>query len=108
MCLQNSVLERYIEVFGKRTYNMMAERTGINITRVFRLFNGSKMKLEEYEMFKNLIDSELGEIGLIGKLAENCFQKLPLKTTEEIKKIMDRKLALWELKSKRINILKDA
>ncbi|MBI2522699.1 MAG: hypothetical protein HYV97_19920 [Bdellovibrio sp.] len=41
--------------FGNLTYREIAALTGIQMTRVFRIFNYQEMKVSEYERFKNLL-----------------------------------------------------
>ncbi len=56
MGLQSQIIQEYEFFFGKRTFQQIASHTGIQITRVFRLHNGSLMRLDEYERFRKLID----------------------------------------------------
>lgn len=56
MSLQQNIIKSYRTVFPDDTLREIAQRTGIQLTRVFRLLNGSPMKLSEYESFHNLID----------------------------------------------------
>ncbi len=55
MNLQDSILKSYRELFGKRTLLSISKHTGLNISRLFRIFNGAKMRLDEYEIFKRCI-----------------------------------------------------
>jgi hypothetical protein len=52
MSLQQNVIKNYRTKFPEHTLKEVSERTGIQITRVFRIFNGSEMKLKEYESFQ--------------------------------------------------------
>ena len=42
------------------TLKKIAADTGIQITRVFRLFNGSTMKLSEYQIFQHRVKEKNG------------------------------------------------
>ncbi|MFZ9000999.1 MAG: hypothetical protein ACO20H_06825 [Bacteriovoracaceae bacterium] len=52
MNLQDSIIKSYKELFGKRTLSSISKHTGLNISRLFRIFNGAKMRLDEYEIFR--------------------------------------------------------
>lgn len=58
MSLQANILKDYRALYPQDTLREISERTGIQLTRVFRLLNGSPMKLAEYELFYDLIESE--------------------------------------------------
>lgn len=55
MNLQEIVIKRYFDHFPKQSLREISQNTNIQITRVFRLLNGSPMKLSEYESFENAI-----------------------------------------------------
>ncbi len=57
MSLQARILFQYRQLFPRQTLRETAKLTGIQLTRVFRLMNGSAMKLEEYESFRKLVDN---------------------------------------------------
>lgn len=52
MNYQESILKRYREAFPDKTLKSISKETGIQMTRVFRIFNGYEMKLKEYEAFE--------------------------------------------------------
>lgn len=55
---QNEIIELYFKTIkGKDTYREISEDTGIQITRIFRILNGSKMKICELEIFEKIIAS---------------------------------------------------
>ena len=58
MSLQTNILKDYRSLFPQDTLREISNRTGIQLTRVFRLLNGSPMKLAEYESFYDIIDLE--------------------------------------------------
>lgn len=97
---QKKLLDQYLALSQKPTLKQIAEETGIQMTRVFRLINGSAMKLSEYEVFNHLVHKKLGlETGL-PVLAEQCLQKLSPQSLKEIEGMIKRKLAIWDLKQK--------
>lgn len=55
MGLQDIIIERYFENFPKQSLRGISANTDMQITRVFRILNGSPMKLCEYESFENAI-----------------------------------------------------
>ncbi|MFZ4713927.1 MAG: hypothetical protein ACOYL6_09460 [Bacteriovoracaceae bacterium] len=55
MTLQHSILVRFREHYPQASFKEIAELTGIQSTRVFRLFNGFEMKLKEYAQIENVL-----------------------------------------------------
>lgn len=55
MNLQSRILREYRELHPRHTLRETSQLTGIQLTRVFRLFNGHAMKLEEYERFHRAV-----------------------------------------------------
>lgn len=51
--LQQVTLKRFTKVVGQKTYNEYSQLTGIERTRLFRLFHGAEMKVSEYEVFQS-------------------------------------------------------
>lgn len=74
MDLQMRVINRYFKIFGKKTLKEISTHTGIQITRVFRILNGSEMKLSEFSVFYSLVNAKLGTAGeLIESAMESRF-----------------------------------
>lgn len=79
MNYQESILKQYRRAFPDRTLKSISLDTGIQMTRVFRLFNGSEMKLKEYEAFERSLKSHSlasGKFELLTKF-QNCLANLP-------------------------------
>lgn len=55
MNLQEIIIKRYFEYYPKHSLRQISKNTNIQITRVFRILNGSQMKLNEYESFDEAI-----------------------------------------------------
>ena len=55
MSLQKKIIDRYRILFPKDNLRQISERTGIQLTRVYRLLNGKAMKTHEYEAIENVI-----------------------------------------------------
>ena len=52
---QKIILNEFKKVFGDKSYRSISKITGIQNTRVFRIFNGSEMRVSEAEIFLELI-----------------------------------------------------
>ncbi len=102
---QKTILEQYLSLSGKPPLRVISEETGIQMTRVFRLINGSAMRLDEYEIFNSLVQKKMGLECALPVLAEDCLKKLSPEILKELESVMRRKLALWDLKQKSKNIL---
>ena len=53
--LQKVTLENFTSAVGKKTYNEYSKMTGIERTRLFRLFQGAEMRVNELEIFQSFI-----------------------------------------------------
>ena len=96
MSLQNKTIHRYRLFFPQETLREVSARTGIQITRVFRLFNGKPMKLREFEAFEIAITSKIAENPNFSRLNTIVEEASSLLTHEEIGRIadyMERKVA---------------
>ena len=101
MTLQDSILRQYMEIFRYPTLKWMARDTGIQVTRIFRLFNGLEMKVVEYQILSRKIQEKLGFQGTLRGLAEECTLKLSARTIKELENALKRKLRLWALNGDR-------
>lgn len=54
--MQRDTLRLYQKKFPQDTFQDVARKTNIQVTRVFRLFNGLEMKIGEYQKFQDLIE----------------------------------------------------
>ncbi len=55
MSLQKKILQQYRVLYPHQSLRDISKKTGIQLTRVFRLFNGAPMKLNEYEVFYEFV-----------------------------------------------------
>jgi hypothetical protein len=94
---QRWLLMEYVKLNNRPSYKKISEDTGIQTTRVFRLFNGSKMKLCEYKIFKEKVDGFNTNGSSLEKLARECAIKLSSHAKEELTKTLMRKLEMWRL-----------
>ncbi|MBF0206821.1 MAG: hypothetical protein HQK53_08005 [Oligoflexia bacterium] len=58
--LQELTLKNHMKLHGNPTLKYIASDTEIQVSRVFRLFNGYEMKLSEYQKFKRSIFLKTG------------------------------------------------
>lgn len=89
MSLQNKTIERYRLFFPQETLREVSGRTGIQITRVFRLFNGKPMKLGEFEAFEKAISDKISENPNFARLNYIVEEASSLLTNEELGKLAD-------------------
>lgn len=90
--MQEELIQRYMNISDHPTFRQISEETGIQITRVFRLFNGSKMKLHEFESFGRVISKKSGLEMDMGDLGRQCQMTLPLKKLKELEQYLRREL----------------
>lgn len=89
MSLQNKTIERYRLFFPQETLREVSSRTGIQITRVFRLFNGKAMKLREFEAFEEAITLKIAENPNFARMNHLVEEASSLLTNEELGRIAD-------------------
>lgn len=89
MTLQNKTIQRYRLFFPQETLREVSARTGIQITRVFRLFNGKPMRVGELEAFENAVNIKLAENPNFARLNTLVEEASTLLTNDEIGKIAD-------------------
>jgi hypothetical protein len=93
------LLKRFNAEYGKLTYREMAEITGLNVSRLFRLQNGSAMKVSEMVVFKKLIGQKAYSENSLREIFEMCLEKMNLKTQRELELMLLRKLTLVDMLS---------
>ena len=89
MTLQNKTIQRYRLFFPQETLREVSARTGIQITRVFRLFNGKAMKVGELEAFESAINSKISENPNFLRINSIVDEATSLLTNDELGKIAD-------------------
>lgn len=99
MNLQETILKQYQSTFNNPPLRETSERTGIHLTRVFRIINGAPMKLHEYESFKSVLNetrfSKTKQELL--SLIDLCETTLSDNGINEVKKEISRRLDLSKL-----------
>ena len=97
MELQKTILEQYMLLHEQPTYKKIAKDTGIQMTRVFRIFNGSVMKLSEFQIFQQKVKCKMGLTNSLEELAFNCSMNLNQAAIKELETLLKRKIATWKL-----------
>jgi hypothetical protein len=100
MFQQRKILEQYLSLLTHYTLKSISIETGIQLCRVFRLLNGSPMKLQEYEIFVKLINHKIGLCKGLAEMAQECTEKLSTVDIQDLAKHMERKLKVWNLKNR--------
>lgn len=98
MELQKTILGQYVLLNDQPTLKKISADTGIQITRVFRLFNGSTMKLSEYQIFQQKVKEKMGLTHTLEAIAFDCSLKLSPQAIKEIESYLCRKMEIWKLK----------
>ncbi|RPJ74199.1 MAG: hypothetical protein EHM20_11005 [Alphaproteobacteria bacterium] len=98
MELQKRILGQYVLLNDGPTLKKIADDTGIQITRVFRLFNGSVMNLAEYQIFQAKVKEKMGLTHTLEAIAFDCSLKLSPEAIKEIESYLNRKMEIWKLK----------
>jgi hypothetical protein len=97
MKLQNRVLKKYRLYFPNDTLRDVSARTNIQLTRVFRLFNGKPMKVKELEAFEEVIEQQLSthsSYRRFQELSETAQAVFSTKDLEMMAELLERRLAL--------------
>lgn len=104
--LEKEIIRRYRRVFPNDTLKVISEKTGIQITRVFRIMNGKPMKVAELEVFERILNFHHGEnksITEMDRLTKLAASILSVQELERILNIIERKIQNVELKQLPIN-----
>jgi hypothetical protein len=84
MNLQQKTLMRYRYYFPHETLREIAFKTNINFTRVFRLYNGLAMRLEEFEIFSKFIEEKESSNPKSLKVKKVFEELIPSLTDQEL------------------------
>lgn len=100
MCLQNRILKEYRSIFPRFTLRETSAQTGIQLTRIFRLFNGSAMRLDEYERFHQVVYGDSAASGLNGsfrRVTESIARNMSPIDLRKIVEMLEQKLHWHQL-----------
>jgi hypothetical protein len=96
MSLQQTTVQRYRQIFPQDTLREVSARTGIQITRVFRLFSGKPMKVGELEAFQSVITKKIASNPGSARFSSLVDEALALLTDDELSKLnhyIERKIS---------------
>lgn len=96
MSVQKIVLKQFREVYPSAKLKEISEKTGIQITRVFRILNGAEMKVSELESFQVLVQDPKRNKKFID-ISHDCALNLTPKRRLYIQSIMEQALKLHAL-----------
>ena len=99
--MQQSIIHQYLQLRGRPTLKVMVEDTGIQMTRIFRLLNGSIMKVDEYQSFQEKIHELQGHRGDLPLLALKCSSVLSVRALKILQGNMEHYLELHNRVHKR-------
>lgn len=89
MSLQNKIISRYRLFYPTHTLREVSATTGIQITRVFRLFNGKPMKVGELEAFEKVISERMSENPNYSRLHHALEEASSLLTNDELGRVAE-------------------
>ena len=93
--MQESILSLYLKSRGHPSLRKIAEETGIQLTRVFRLMNGYEMKLSEYLKFSSCLRKTGDDtFDQFLQVAQTCVAELSPNCIEELKGQLERLIKL--------------
>lgn len=105
---QKRILQQYMELSGQPTLRVVSKDTGIQLTRVFRLINGSQMRLDEYLVFRKKVQEKIKMECAFQALAQECEDELSLQTLFNLSRELRRALKQSRLKQENIKHLQIA
>lgn len=107
MSLQEITIKRYFNHYPNQSLREVSANTNIQITRVFRLLNGSQMKLNEYEAFEDAINkkniSQHNSTDDFLTTTKECLQKLSESKLNEFLIEMKQSLKICQFNSTKPN-----
>ncbi|MBL6990297.1 MAG: hypothetical protein ISR65_10985 [Bacteriovoracaceae bacterium] len=95
--MQQKTIDLYLKLYDYPTFKTIAQDTGIQVTRIFRLVKGSEMKLSEYIVFQKLIKQKQRQHTMLIDFAQQCLDKLSKPAVKQLEDYIQRRLDLWEL-----------
>ncbi|MBT3235562.1 MAG: hypothetical protein HN353_06405 [Bdellovibrionales bacterium] len=95
--LQQSLLKRYHSLFGDKTYRQIAHDSGIQLSRVYRIFNGSEMKIGEYQSLLEQMNGKSRDQVRVISLTLQCMTQLSQKGQVELERLLQRRVYLSQL-----------
>ena len=100
MSLQDKIIYQYRQLFPHDTLRDIAARTNIQLTRVYRLLNGKRMKLEEYEAFTSVLNKHSKKsihFNQCTKILNEINEHFSANEVTEINEFLSRKIFIKKL-----------
>jgi hypothetical protein len=95
--LQQNLLSSYRRNFAKSSYRQISQETGLSQSRVFRIFNGSEMKIGEYQLLLEQIGRSSSTQYNLLSLATQCIAALSDRSLVELESLLQRRIYLCGL-----------
>ncbi len=105
MTAQSTLIKQYMDFFDHPTLKEVSKNTGIQVTRVFRIFNGAEMKISEFDAFQREINKKRGASFELQNLAIDCESKISGDDLKEIEDFLKGKLKVWTLMNSQSKIV---
>ncbi|MBT3979840.1 MAG: hypothetical protein HOE90_00725 [Bacteriovoracaceae bacterium] len=103
MNLQEKTIFDFRQVYPDLTLKEVSSITGLQVTRVFRLFRGAEMKLREYEALSEATtkkgENQNSVESKFKKISSQCWKSLPCQTLEELTEELKDLLKIENLKT---------
>lgn len=93
--LERETIQRYRKTFPNETLKNTSEKTGIQITRVFRIMNGKPMKVRELEIFQQILNQKIGQnkqMNELDQVVKMAALDLTIRDIEKIISYIERKI----------------
>ena len=98
MSVQSIVLKQFNELYPEAKLREISEKTGIQITRVFRILNGAEMKVSELESFQKATDNPRSHLRFL-KLSKDCALTLTPARRKYLQGLMEQALKVQSFKT---------
>ena len=89
MAARNPLFELYFSLAQRPSLRFMAQETGLQVSRIFRIMKRDNLKVAEWKKFSALICAKLGLEKDILALAEECLNKLDAFDLQRIQNFME-------------------
>ncbi|MCB9063096.1 MAG: hypothetical protein H6622_16350 [Halobacteriovoraceae bacterium] len=96
MQIQKNLLRQYMTLSNQPTLKEISVETGIQVSRVFRIFNGAEMKISEFMAFQKLVKIKNGMDSKLIELVEESSEVLPASILSGIENKIRRQIDLWK------------
>ena len=92
MAARDCIFDLYFALAGRPTLRMMAQETGLQTSRIFRIMKRQNLKAHEWKMFAALVCTKLGLEKDLITLTEECLRKLEPDDLQRILHFMEHTL----------------